>query len=554
MKSPEIDIHQPSKPDYLFVKSPACRFFCILLISLLAAFLRFYRLAIIPPGLWYDEAIYALDAKMVLAEGPQIFFTTEAHPREPLFIHIVALFFLLFSPTPETLRAVSAFIGLITVPLLYYFVLRLTRNFPLALLSAFFLATLRWHLHFSRLGFRTILVAPVMLLLFTYLLLALTQNNPRQKRWAFLLSGIFLALGAYTYLAFRLVPLIVLLVLLYAVIKKIISLKECLRGGLILLASALIVFSPLLVDYIQRPFHFYGRTDEVSLFDKGASYALKSISQNFLSVMLMFSFRGDHVAKHNIPLQPVLDPLSSIIFYLGIAVAIYNALKKSDIFSASVLLWFFTLLFASILSFGAPNLLRTLGATPVVALLLSSGLIVFYSWLRRFMPEKIALILVMLMLFFFAGTQAKQYFIDWYRLPKTWQELNSNIVELTKFINGLPEGRYFIYLPADIYNHPSFRFVNHHPDVMPAQSLEQILSQQPQRPHLIIATQYGDLYRSNLLQSIPAIVKVQSLETFGYGEWAHVFLLRAEELLPPQELNSLLQQLKIVPHRLRLYF
>lgn len=531
--------------------------FWLFLIIVLAAGMRFYRLNEIPPGLWYDEAIYAIDAHSVLIKGPQIFFITELHPREPLFMHIVALFFLFLSPSPLALRATSGIIGLLTVLLTYIFVHRATRNITLALLSTFFLATLRWHFHFSRTGFRTILVAPVVLLLLTHLLPALVQNNPRQRKIGVILSGFWLGIGTYTYLSFRLVPFIVLFVFVYAAAKKIISLKDCLRYGALLLLVGLIVFAPLLIDFIKNPFHFAGRTDEVSLFKHGIKYAIKSIFQNLLSVMLMFSIpgQGDHVAKHNIPYQPVLDLPSSLIFYLGLAIAIYRAVKHSDIFSATTIFWLVILLFASVLSYGAPNLLRTLGATPAVAILLSIGLVNFYSLLRRFVSKNVSLIVVGLIPFTFAILQAKQYFVDWYNLPKTWQEFNSNIVDLAKFIDkNIPHHKYFIYLPSDIVNHPSFRFLNKHPDVMPIQSLEQILCQQSERPHLILITAYGDLYRSQLLNHLPSLTLVQKLTTYGYGEWAYFYLLMPKDLLTPYELNSFLKQLNINPENLRLYF
>ncbi|MCX7766058.1 MAG: hypothetical protein N2246_05060, partial [Candidatus Sumerlaeia bacterium] len=114
--------------------------------------------------------------------------------------------------------------------------------------------------------------------------------------------------------------------------------------------------------------------------------------------------------------------------------------------------------------------------------------------------------------------------------------------------------QYYIYVPADIVNHPSFRFLNIHPDVMPIQSLEQILCRQPQRPHLILVTTYGDLYRSQLFDHLPALTLVQKLTTYGYGEWAYFYLLMPEDLLTPLTLNSLLKQLNIVPENLRLYF
>lgn len=522
-------------------------------IILLGMFLRFYRLDVIPPGLWYDEAINGLDALTVIHSGPRIFFTTEGHPREPLLIHIISLFFLVLPPSTLTLRATSAFIGLLTIPLVYLFVNRITRNFTLALLSTFFLAVLCWHFHFSRLSFRTILVPPVMLVLFTFLLQAFQTNTPSSRRRNIILAGIMLGLGAYTYLAFRLVPLIIIFLFLFLLVTKKISLKNGIRLAFILFLFAFIVFIPLLIDYVKNPEHFSGRAEEVSLFDKGPGYAIKSITDNAWRVALMFSFRGDHVAKHNLPLKPLFDPFMSFIFYLGIIVILHNAIKRKCIFSATVILWFLVMLLASVLSFGAPNLLRTLGATPAVAVLLASGLITFYRGINKFVSQKTAIILISIILLVFTITQAKRYFHDWYTEPKTWLEFNSNIVDLARLINSVPADKYFIYIPADLYYHPTFRFLNNNKDVQPATSLEQLLCQNPQRPHLIVATSYGDLVRSRLLHSIQSIFKIQSITTFGYGEWAFLYLIKPSDLLSPEQLASLLRRLNITPEHIRLY-
>ena len=60
----------------------------ILLILIVAAFLRFYQLDRFPPGLDPDEASEALVALEMLENGIQIF-STSANGREPLFTYFV---------------------------------------------------------------------------------------------------------------------------------------------------------------------------------------------------------------------------------------------------------------------------------------------------------------------------------------------------------------------------------------------------------------------------------------------------------------------------------
>src|SRR5277367_250112 len=93
------------------------------LIFLAAFFLRVHDLNIIPPGLWYDEAIHGLDTLQITEQHQlPIFFNTENHPQEPMFSYIIAIFYKLFGVSAYTLRLTSAVLGTITIILGYFLV------------------------------------------------------------------------------------------------------------------------------------------------------------------------------------------------------------------------------------------------------------------------------------------------------------------------------------------------------------------------------------------------------------------------------------------------
>ncbi|MDI6784335.1 MAG: glycosyltransferase family 39 protein, partial [bacterium] len=189
------------------------RFTTIFILGLLCltVFLRVFLLHTYPPGLWYDEAINGLDALNIYqGKSYPIFFTTCDHPREPFFLYFIALLYPFFGVSAFTLRLAAAIIGSITVIVFYYFIRSLFDN-RIAILASFLLATAKWHLVFSRLSFRTILT-PLLLILVCYFLFRAFQE--RKKIW-YILTGVCLGIGMYTYLAFRLVPLLVLIVVLY---------------------------------------------------------------------------------------------------------------------------------------------------------------------------------------------------------------------------------------------------------------------------------------------------------------------------------------------------
>ena len=523
----------------------------MLALCILASVMRLYDLNTIPPGLWYDEAINGLDALDVLKNGARVFFMTEGHPREPLMIHIIALLFIVFPANAITLRLASAILGILTIPLLYYFVRITTRDAVLAIVSSFFLATIRWHVHFSRVSFRTILVAPVMLLLFVYLFKALNEPRKKRRQLYSILAGWWLGLGMYTYLAFRLVPGILLSFFGYVLLTKHLKSKHLVNIILTILVVAIIISLPMIIDFTIHPEHFSGRVGEVTLFDKGFSQAIQSLIGNAIDVALMFSFKGDHVPKHNIPLKPVFDPLTSFFFYVGIIIALYYSIKKRDPFFTLVLLWLFWILLASVFSFGAPNILRTLGVTPAIAILLALGLLKAFTFSRRYISPRLAWLLLGLILVVFMGVQMRQYFHTWYRDSASWRDFNSNIVDLVDTISSIPENQYRIFIPADLYYHPTFRFLNHHPDVQPAISLKEIVCGNTEYPHFIVATTYGHLMNSGIIDRFLHIKERLQISTYGYGVWALIYVIDTGDLLREEEFNGIMLKNNIDPESIK---
>ncbi|MCS6889861.1 MAG: hypothetical protein NZQ09_16785, partial [Chloroflexus sp.] len=86
----------------------------LLVILLFGAWARLYRLEALPPGLYSDEAWYALDALDVLAGARPIYFPAN-NGREPLFIYLLSFSIELFGQTPYAVRLPAALLGVLNV-------------------------------------------------------------------------------------------------------------------------------------------------------------------------------------------------------------------------------------------------------------------------------------------------------------------------------------------------------------------------------------------------------------------------------------------------------
>ncbi len=180
-------------------------------VAIVAAFFRLYTLDTIPPGLYGDEAANGLDASAI-QRGDRLPLYIEAdmkwQSQEALYHYLMAGVFAMFGTTATAIRLTSALIGIATV--LGFFVLCGKLCGPrVAFLAASLLAVCRWHVTFSRIGFRGILV-PLSIVL---VLLAMHSLCKRRTPWTAVVFGATLALGFHTYPAYWIVPVPCIVVL-----------------------------------------------------------------------------------------------------------------------------------------------------------------------------------------------------------------------------------------------------------------------------------------------------------------------------------------------------
>jgi len=171
----------------------------VLLITALAAALRFYNLSSLPLGMHGDEAVPGLEARRILHQGWIGPYSPLAlgQPSGPLYFVAIAVWF--FGNTIFAVRLVPALMGTLAVPALYL-LLRRNLDRPTTLLGALLLAVMSWHLHFSRVGF-PLAMWPLWVTLSAYLLMEAVRRED-WRWWAVAGSGA--GLGIYVYNAHHL--------------------------------------------------------------------------------------------------------------------------------------------------------------------------------------------------------------------------------------------------------------------------------------------------------------------------------------------------------------
>lgn len=338
------------------------------LIFALAIFLRLYRLHSIPPGIYVDETNGALDSLYIL-EGRDVSpFATGWYGTPNGFIYFMAGIFKLFGANWLGLKLISLIAAILTVPAVY--LLGRIMFGPIAGLSAMFLiAVSRWHLSMSRWGWNET-APPLFQVLAAYFLIRGLRDR---RAFDYALSGLLTGLSIYTYLSARLAAATLFIYILYWLLSDPSGLRSALRRswlGLVLLTvTAIVVVAPLAVTYIRDPFTFNNRVSEISVFrdirDQGS---IEPLVHNIGDILKFFHQTGDHQGKHNLPDEPMADPVTGLLFAIGVA---YAVIGWRDPRRVHLLIWLVIGLAGSFLSSQSesPQAYRSLTALPAVVLL-----------------------------------------------------------------------------------------------------------------------------------------------------------------------------------------
>lgn len=429
---------------------------------MLGFFLRFFKLTEIPCGLFPDQALNGFDA---ISFSKGIISPIYEGQKEGLFIYLIAISQWIFGLGTWQIFGVSALIGVLTIGVTYFLAKELF-NKNIALLTAFFLATSTWHITLSRTGFRAILVPLVIALFFFFLLKIFRAEKQKRKQWYAILAGAVFGLGFYTYTAYRVFPLVLILMAGFLFWKKkqffLAGIKKFKEEVIISGLTALLFILPLLCFFIIFPETFFNRVSAVSIFNGSDSIggAMMDIWINFLrTIKGFFFFLGDINWRHNTGAKPLVSALVSPFLYLGLGYCFIRAgrfflAKKTrieDLKYGFLLVWFLMMMLPAVLTNEGvpPHGLRLIGTLPVVLMIPALIIDKVFGWTKKtFQDAEISLkIGKFIMLVFLVGVGwmgYKHYFGMAPSSPIHYENYRCDLPKLTAFITENPEARLII--------------------------------------------------------------------------------------------------------------
>lgn len=190
--------------------------YILLIIIVLASFLRLWRIDQVPVSLFGDELDLGYQAYSILKTGKDysgnflpIHFQSLAEWRTPLYLYSAVPTVAIFGISPWGVRLPAAIFGILSTWAICLLVAKITNNKNIGLLAAFILAVSPWHIQYSRAGFE------VTQMLFLYILGLYFFIAGLKKAKLLSLSAIFFALTPYAYSTAKLFLPLTLIILFF---------------------------------------------------------------------------------------------------------------------------------------------------------------------------------------------------------------------------------------------------------------------------------------------------------------------------------------------------
>ena len=445
-------------------------------------------------------------------------------------VYLLSFWFREAPNNQEGLFLFYVFFSVASFPLIYWTFRQLSSP-RVALLTLYFIAIMRWHMVFSRIGFRGIQVPFYMFGTLAFLIYGFKNN----KKWAFPISALFLSAGLYTYQSFKVFPLLVLVLVLYECRRNPLGIKALrVTLGASALLTLVLVF-PLLHYWMQQG--TIG-TRESELFigkEIVQQKSLKPLVEKITATALMFNRQGETQPRHNYKDERWLDDLTGLFFIFGLFYALFNIKERSYFYALS---GFGIMSLPGLLSSEATQAQRMLGDIPYVAFFSASA---FYLWqgaVRRAFPQwKLGIQTLLLGLLLFAAVEnIKIYFWDQAQDKDCAASYSLEATTVGKWILSRPDTAF--YLVPSLYEHYTVRFLDYfqsdrihpfYPGLLRGQWLD------PSKPKVGFVLEEG---KGPTLDFLREIYPAGREEEFEFGKARGIFLFYPSILQDPLYLSQ----------------
>lgn len=441
---------------------------CLGVIIIIASVLRFYQLGKVPVSLYWDEVAIGYNAYSIAHTGKDeygkvfpLLFRSYDDYKMPGQMYLTAIPVAIFGLNEFAVRFPSAFLGVLSVIFLYFFVRDLFQKFAkdkkkypelVGLASALMLAISPWHIQFSRAGFEA--NSGLFFLIFSAWLFIKGLDSGKYR----VISFFVFTLSLYFYRSLLIVVpiLVVVCLVIFArtLLKKTARLYTVIGVALFVILAIPIMWVTFAGSGLVRAEQVSAAGDIAKQLEQSsrtiadspnisvgkivlnrrfetANVILKNYLTHFSAEFLFFS--GDVNGRHGARGMGMLYLWEIVTLIVGFIVLTRLPWRVG----ALLISWLLIAPIPASLSLPVPHALRDLNAVPVFCILSAIGLVEIYLWLekRRFGRAGIAVGIVVI-LFFFAQFLYLYFSVSPKLTASDWGDGYKQLVSAVSAIDG----------------------------------------------------------------------------------------------------------------------
>lgn len=425
------------------------KWFYLSLVFFIAFITRFYRLDLIPTGLYSDEASIGYNAYCISELGKDehgesfpIYFKAFGEYKNPLLVYIEAIFIKLFGPSVGVIRFGVSVLGFLSI-VFTYLLARLYFDKKTSLLSAFLLSISPWHMLFSRqVGDASSYT--MFLVLGLYLFLRGVKHDSK----CILFSSIPIGLSFYSY---AIAKLFTPLIFLFVVLINLKLLKHKIKYFITWILAVFLIITPMIfatitINGIQGRYNLLSITNKYFCIDP-AKKELKKTPLSFLAISditvlpavfvsnyfkhMSFDFlllHGDRNGRHNIGER---GQLLFFTFWMSL-IGFFNLLfrRKSELLLFP--LWFLLFPVPPALTWEAlPHAARSICGLPVFEILAAVGFFTVISFIqyvfsikKMILASSLSLVFVLFLIrsYIDANSAVYGFFVNYAKNSALWYD------------------------------------------------------------------------------------------------------------------------------------
>ena len=338
--------------------------FILYLIFVVGSLVRLVGIDKMPNALNVDEASTGYEAYSLMKYGIDrrgnsypVYLYAWGSGQSVLYSYLSIPAIAIFGLSEYSIRLPMAIIGIISLYAFYFLLKNGSDNKKIPIIGAAFFAICPWHIMKSRWGLECNLFPDLVLIG-----LSIFYYGIKEKKNIFQVIGIIIiALSGYSYsTSYVFLPIFVIGLLIYLVVKKEISIKKAILYFLIVFIVCIPIMLYVIINMfdleqfkilnITIPKLKHNRYTEATIIGEGSNI-IENIFINLYYFVYMIVFQGDSIYWNSLPIYGMIYIPSVLFFTIGLLKSLVGKEYKNKLLSKIMNIWMLASIVLAAISF-----------------------------------------------------------------------------------------------------------------------------------------------------------------------------------------------------------